>query len=175
MYHVYIHHVLNFFLLPFPSRFRRLRVVRRGGNVATAASPIDVDVLALGVLGVGELGLDLEGVGTEVVTLGLEQVGGQVLGAVAVEEAERSAEGRSGDTPEGTLGDDVPPAGLGLVDGLVEEVGEEEVLEVGVLAVSAGDVLQEDGADDAATTPHEGDLGLLELPAVLLGSLSVDS
>lgn len=130
-----------------------------------------MDVLALGVLAAGVLGLDPERVRTEVVTLSLEQVRRQVLGAVAVEEAERSAEGRSGDTPESTLADDVPPAGLGLGDGLLEEVVEEQVLEVGVRAVGLGDVLKEDRADDAATTPHESNLGLLELPAVLLGSL----
>lgn len=130
-----------------------------------------MDVLALGVLLAGELGLDAEGVGTEVVTLGLEHVGGEVLGAVAVVEGEGGAEGRGGDTPEGTLGDDVAPAVLGLVDGAVEEVVKEQVLEVGVLAVSLGDLLEEDGTDDAATAPHEGDLGLLELPAVVLGSL----
>ena len=59
------------------------------------------------------------------------------------------------------------------MDSLVEEVVEEQVLEVGVGTVGLGDVLQEDGADNAASTPHEGDLGLLELPAVLLGSLRI--
>lgn len=130
-----------------------------------------MDVLALGEGLAGVLGLDVEGVGTEVVTLGLEQVGGQVLGAVAVVEAEGGGEGGSRNTPEGSLADDVTPAGLGVVNGLVEEVVEEEVLEVGVVAVSLGDVLEEDGADDAATTPHEGDGGLVELPLVLLGGV----
>lgn len=130
-----------------------------------------MDVLSLRVLLAGELGLDLEGVGTEVVTLSLEEVGGEVLGAVAVEPAESGAEGGGWDTEESGLGDDVSPAGLRLVDGLVEEVVEEEVLEVGVAAVSSGDVLQEDGSDDASSAPHEGNGWLVELPAVLLGSL----
>lgn len=145
--------------------------VGRGGHVTTTAGPVDVDVLALGVVLVGVLGLDAEGVGTEVVTLGLQQVGREVLGAVAVVEAEGSAEGRERDTPEGGLANNVSPAALSVVDGLVEEVVEQEVLEVGVVAVSVGDVLEEDGADDAATTPHEGNGGLVQLPAVLLGSL----
>ena len=63
------------------------------------------------------------------------------------------------------------PARLSLVDGLVEEVVEEQVLEVGVAAVGLGDVLKEDGADDAATTPHEGNFWLVQLPLVLLGGL----
>ena len=147
--------------------------VGRSGHVTTTAGPVDVDVLALGVLVVGELGLDLEGVGTEVVTLGLEEVGGEVLGTVTVVEGQGGAEGRGGDTPEGTLGDNVAPAVLGSVDGLVEEVVEEQVLKVGVAAVGVGDVLEEDGADDASTAPHEGNVGLVELPAVLLGGLIV--
>lgn len=149
----------------------RLSSVGGSRDVTATAGPVDVDVLALGVLLAGVLRLDAEGVGTEVVTLGLEHVGGEVLGAVAVVEGQSGAEGRGGDTPEGTLGDNVAPAVLGGVDGVVEEVVEEKVLEVGVAAVGLGDVLEEDRADDAATAPHEGDLGLLELPAVLLGSL----
>jgi hypothetical protein len=57
------------------------------------------------------------------------------------------------------------------VDSLVEEVVEKQVLEFGVAAVRLGDVLQENGANDAATTPHERNLGLVQLPLVLLGGL----
>ena len=130
-----------------------------------------MDVLAFLVLLAGKLWLDAEGVGTEVVTLGLEHVGWEVLGSETVVEGERGGEGWCWDTPESTLGDDVTPAWLRLVDGLVEEVVEQQVLEVWVGAVGLGDVLEENRADDAATTPHQGDLGLLELPAVLFGSL----
>ena len=84
----------------------KLSVVGGGRNVATPSCPVDVDVLALLVLLVGEFGLDAEGVRTEVITLGLQQVGGQVLGAVTVVEAEGGAESGRGDTPESTLGDD---------------------------------------------------------------------
>lgn len=140
-------------------------------DVSTTASPVDVSVGADGVLVAGELGLDLEGVGTEVVTLGLEQVGGQVLGAVTVEPRQGGGEAGGGDSEKGGLGDDVSPAGLSLVDSLVEEVVEEQVLQLGVVAVSSSDVLQEDGADDATTSPHESDGRLVKLPAVLLGGL----
>jgi len=132
-----------------------------------------VDVLALGEVGVGVFRLDAEGVGTEVVTLSLQQVGRKLLGAVAIVEAEGGAEGRSGDTPESGLADDVSPSLLGVVDGLVEEVVKQEVLQVRVLAVRVGDVLQEDGADDAATTPHQGDGWLVQLPVVLLSGLGI--
>lgn len=149
----------------------RLSNVGRGRHVATTAGPVDVDVLALGQVGADEFGLDTEGMSTEVVTLRLQQVGGQVLGAVAVVEAQRSGEGRGGNTPEGTLADNMSPAVLGVVDSLVEEVVEQQVLELRVLAVGTGDVLQEDGADNATTAPHESDGGLVQLPAILLGGL----
>ena len=132
-----------------------------------------MDPFVLGILLAGILGLDLEGVCTEIVALGLQQVGGKIGGAVTVEEAEGSREGRQRDSPKSGLGHDISPAGLGLVDGLVEEVAEEEVLQVVVLAVGGGDVLEEDGADNAASAPHEGDGWLVELPLELLGSLEL--
>ena len=155
----------------FPSIPRHLCHVGGGRDVTTTASPVNVDILALGEVLVGELGLDAEGVGTEVVTLGLQQVGGQVLGAVAVVEAESSGEGGQRDTPHSGLGDNVSPARLSVGDGLGEELIEEQVLKVGVVAVGVGDVLQEDGADNAATAPHKGDGRLVELPAILLGGV----
>lgn len=130
-----------------------------------------MDVLALGEVFVGVLGLDAESVGTEVITLGLQQVGGKVLGAVAVVEAEGSGEGRQRNTPESSLAHNVTPAALGGVNGLGEELIEQQVLEVGVVAVSVGDILEENGADNAATTPHEGDGRLVQLPVVLLSGL----
>jgi hypothetical protein len=74
----------------------------------------------------------------------LEQVGGNNSTAVPVEESESSAEGRSGDTPEDSLGDDAPPSGLCIVDSLVEEVVEEEGFEFRVLPVRFGNVTKED-------------------------------
>lgn len=64
-----------------------------------------MDVLALWVVVVDEFRLDAEGVSAEVITLGLEEVGRQVLGAVTVVEAQGCAESGGGNTPEGTLGD----------------------------------------------------------------------
>lgn len=155
--------VSSSFLITIPA-VPFLCVVGRCRNVTATAGPVDVDVLASRVLVALLAGLDAEGVGTEVVTLSLEEVGGEVLGPVAVKEGQSGAEGGSGHAPESTLGDNVSPAGLGFVNGLVEEVVEEEVLEVGVGSVRLGDVLQEDGADDTSTTPHESNLGLVELP-----------
>jgi hypothetical protein len=157
-----------FFTLLSP---RHLCHIGGGRDVTATASPVNVDVLALGEVLVGELRLNTESVGTEVVTLGLQQIGGQVLGAVAVVEAESSGEGRQRNTPDSRLGDNVSPARLSGGDGLGEELIEEQVLKVGVVAVGVGDVLQEDGADNAATAPHEGDGRLVELPVVFLGGV----
>lgn len=152
---------------------RSLCSVGGGRNVAAAASPVDVDVLSFRILLASELWLDTESVGTEVVTLCLEHVGWKILRSDTVVEGKGGREGWCWDTPESALGDDVTPAWLRLVDGLVEEVVEEQVLEVWVGAVGLGDVLQEDRADDAASTPHECDLWLLELPAVFFGGLNI--
>lgn len=130
-----------------------------------------MNILALWEIGASELRLDAEGVGAKVVTLSLEQVGGEVSGAVSIVEAQSSAESGCGDTPESTLADSVSPAILGLVNSLDEELIEEQVLKVRVLAVGTGNVLEEDRADNATTAPHESDGGLVQLPAVLLGSL----
>jgi hypothetical protein len=64
-----------------------------------------VDILALGVGLAGEFGLNAESVGTEVITLGLEKVGGKILGSVSVVERKSRAEGGSRNAPESALGD----------------------------------------------------------------------
>jgi len=57
------------------------------------------------------------------------------------------------------------------VDGLVEEIVVQQVLQVGVAAVCLGDILEENGADNAATAPHERDFGFVQLPVILLASI----
>jgi hypothetical protein len=148
-----------------------LSSVRRGRNIATTAGPVDVNILALRILFACELRLNAESVGAEIVTLCLEHVRWEVLSPDAIVEGQGGGEGGCWDTPERALGDDVTPARLRLVDGLVEEVIKEQVLEVGVCAICLGDILKEDGSDDTATTPHQSDLWLLELPVVFLGGL----
>lgn len=76
-----------------------------------------MDVLASLKLGVLLSGEDIERVRTEVVTLGLEDVGRNDLAPVTVQERKGRRESGSGDTPENGLSDDTPPAGLSLVDG----------------------------------------------------------
>ena len=106
---------------------------------------------------------------TEVITLGLEQIGREILGSISVIERQRRAERRRGNTPQRTLSNDIPPTRLRIMNSLVKEVIKQEVLQIRVRAVRLCDVLEEDGADDAAAAPHERNLGLVELPAVFLG------
>ncbi len=122
----------------------RLRVVGRGRHVAATASPVDVSVCSFWVVLVGVFWLDYEGVGTEVISLSLQQVGRQILGPVAVEEGQGGAESRCWDTRLSTEGNDVSPTLLSIVNGFVEEVVEQQVLEVGIGTVGSGDILQED-------------------------------
>lgn len=146
-----------------------LSAVGTGRDTSTSSSPVGVVVLALGVL-VGALSWEhTESVGTEVVSLGLEETGGEDFCAVAVVEGQGSREGGEWDTEQDTLCNDSSPSVLSLVDGLVEEVVEEQVLELWGLAVGVGDVLEEDGSDDAATSPHGGNVAVVELPSLLLG------
>jgi hypothetical protein len=114
-------------------------------------------ILVRWVLLAGKFGLDLESVRAEVISLRLEQVCGQVLGAVTVKPAEGSAESWSWYTEKCSLGHDVSPAWLSLVDSLVEEVIEKKILKIRVFPISRRDILQENGSNDAATTPHERD------------------
>jgi len=101
-------------------------------------------VLALRIFRAGKFGLNLESMSAKVISLRLQKIRRQILGAIAVIEAEGGAESRRGDTPFGSACDDISPSILGFVNGLIEEVIEQKVFEVGVLAVGTGDVLEED-------------------------------
>jgi hypothetical protein len=125
-----------------------------------------MDIISNLVFLICELWLDLKGMCAKVISLRLQEVGWEILCSIAIEPRQRRAERRGWDAEEGGLGDDVSPAWLRLVDGFVEEVGEQQVFEIWVGAVSLGDVLEEDGTDDAAAAPHEGDGWLVELPLV---------
>lgn len=154
--------------------------------------------------------LDPEGVCAEVITLCLQQVGGQVLGTVTVVEAESGAESGSGDTPESTLGDNASRKSVqnfGFMDwqvthslhpacalwiALLKKSSKSKFSRSGLARylvillrrtldlrmfgnLRLSDVLQEDGPDNASTTPHERNFGLVQLPVVLLSGLIVVS
>jgi hypothetical protein len=86
-------------------------------------------------------------VSTEVITLSLEEGSRELSSPVAIEEGESSGESRCRDSRDGSLSHNSSPAWLSLVDSLVEEIIEEQVLESWVLAVSIGDVAEEDAVE----------------------------
>ena len=78
-------------LTPLPSNSpSHLSIVRRGRDVAATTGPVDMNILAFWIFLVGELRLDAEGVGAEVVALRLKQVGWKILGAQTVVEGQSS-------------------------------------------------------------------------------------
>lgn len=93
-------------------------------------------VFAFRILGTRVFRLDLKGMGAKVVSLCLQKVGRQILSAIAVIEAEGGAKSWGWDSPERAFAHDVSPTWLCLVDGLVEEVIKEQILQVRVLTVS---------------------------------------
>lgn len=92
-------------------------------------------VFAFGILGTRVFRLDHKGMGAKVVSLCLQKVGRQILSAIAVIEAESGAKSWGWDSPERAFAYDISPTWLCLVDGLVEEVIKEQILQVRVLAV----------------------------------------
>jgi len=101
-------------------------VITGGRNVTTASSPVDVNVLVGLEFGVLLSGKDTEGVGAEVITLSLQDVGRDDLASVTVQEGESRRESRSWNTPENGLSDDAPPAVMCLLYSMDEEFVEEE-------------------------------------------------
>jgi hypothetical protein len=132
-----------------------------------------MDILAFWVFLAGKFGLNLKGVCPKVISLCLKQVGGQILGAIAVEPAEGSTESWSWYAKKCSLRDDISPAWLSLVDSLVEEVVKEKILEIWILSIRCSDILQENGSNDTASTPHECNRGLVKFPFVFLSSLVI--
>lgn len=130
-----------------------------------------MNVLSIWVFLGSELWLDLESVSTEVISLSLEEVGWEILGTVTIEPRQSSAESWGWNAHKSSLGNNISPSWLGLVDGLVEEVVEQQVLQVIIGTVSSGDVLEENGSDNASTSPHQSNGWLVKLPLEFLGSL----
>ena len=91
----------------------------------------------------------LVGVRAEVVALGLQQVGGQAFGGVAVEEGNRGSHAGHGDAAFDGFGDDSAPCGQAVFQYAFEiGVGTQEH-QIGIGFVCVADVAQERAADDA--------------------------
>src|SRR5205814_928560 len=89
------------------------------------------------------------------------------VAAIAVEIREGASEPGNWKPQLGRLGDDVPPARLGLANGSREKRVEEQVFEARVPVERPLDVFQEPGADDAASAPQERNVAVVQLPLEL--------
>jgi len=98
-----------------------LGVVGGAGDLAAGAGPVGVDEFASWLVDA------LVGVCAEVVALGLEQVGGETLGTVAVKEGQGRGECGGGDAECDGVGEGLAPRILIGVDGGGEEAVEEEI------------------------------------------------
>ena len=106
--------------------------------------------------------------GAEEVALGLEQVGGQALAAVAVVVLQACGHAGSGNSVLHRHAKHVAPALLSLGE-FAGEVGiEQDVGDGGVLVERLLDLAEEHAADDAAAPPHQGDAAVVQVPSVLL-------
>ena len=112
------------------------------------AGPVGVEELSPGTVGA------LIGVGSEVVTLGLEHVGRQPLGPIAVIVLEGGSHRRCGDSVGDSLADDVPPSLLSLRELALEIRVEQDVGDVGIPVEGFLYLSEEYAADDALSLIH---------------------
>ena len=125
--------------------------------------PLAVELLIEGLIHA------LVGVGAEIVPLGLQEVGGESLAAVAVVVGEGRAELRH--RQPHLRGDDdcLPPGVLRLLGRFGKVAVEEQILQVFVLVERLFDPVQELGPNDAAAAPEHGTVAVVEGPVVFLG------
>jgi len=140
---------------------RQLDDISVGGSGTTVAGPVGVEELTLGLIGT------LVGVGTEIVALSLDHVGGSASTTETIVVGKTSRDGGSRDTVGGGLDDNTAPANSAVLDLGSEELVEEQVGEIGVLLEGLEDVLEVLGADDATTAPHESDTTVVKIPLEL--------
>src|SRR5690554_519598 len=106
-----------------------LHVIGGGGSSSTSSGPVGVEELTTRFVDA------LIGMRTKVIALGLQQVGGQALTAVAIEIVECGGNSGSGDAVHYSSGHYTTPAVLCLVHHILKEGIEQEVGQVFVLVV----------------------------------------
>lgn len=113
-----------------------LSIVCAGRNIPSVTGPVGVDKFAWGRQ-------KLIGVGTEVITLGLNEIGWSTFRAEAVKEGQGRAECWSSYAGQGSLGHHLTPRVLALQDFSLEEVIKEKVGKFAVLVEGFFDVTKE--------------------------------
>src|SRR6056297_2052122 len=103
----------------------------------------------------------LVGVCTEVIALGLQQVGRQAAAAIAVVKIEGRGHSRHGNSQLDSLGGDPAPGGLVIFNKLPKVVVQQQIRQVGAALEGLLDIAQKDTADNAAFAPHHGYLPVI--------------
>ena len=139
-------------------------IISSGDGVSAFTGPVGVEELSARAVG------PFICVGSEIIPLGLQQVGGKPRGTVAVIVFKGRGKCRSGNAGSNGGGEYPPPAILGGSEFLAELRIEQDIGDVWILVESFLDLAEEDTADDASAPPHKGDSTIVEIPSVLLGS-----
>jgi len=134
-----------------------LKIVSSRGDVAASAGPIRVHKFARSLQ-------ELVRVRAEVVTLGLDQISRQAGASVAIVEGEGSAEARQRYAEQNSIGHRLTQRAFAFVDLASEEVVEEKIGELGILGERLLDVAQELTSNDAASSPHERNASVVQIP-----------
>lgn len=118
--------------------------------------PFGVGEFASGFVGA------LVGVGSKIVTLGLGEVLGQAVAAVAVEVVERGAEGRNRDAQLGCGDQHFPPGILPVQNRLLELGSQQQVGQSRIFVKGMFDLAEEACSNDAAALPDPGTFAQIE-------------
>jgi len=125
------------------------------------ASPIGVEELATRLVNT------FISVGTEVITLSLEEISRQTSSAIAIVIGKSGGDGRNRDAIEESSRSNTPPASLGRLQLGTEERVQQQVGKGGVSIECLLDATEEFGTDDAATSPHQRDSTEVQVPLKL--------
>ena len=111
----------------------------------------------------------LVGVGTERISLSLDEIRREASGSEGVVERECGRGRGDRDSCSDRSADRPAPSRLGLCHGIAEEPLEEEIREVGIRAIRRGDGGEEPRPDDASGSPERGDGAGVEAPTEFIG------
>ncbi len=125
---------------PVPRACLSLSVIGGRRDSASASGPVRMNPLARG-------SFKLIGMGSKVVSLGLEEIRRNASGAEAVVKGEGRRETGGGDTQEDGLAHNTPEGGDAAVDGIREEGVQEEIRKLRIHLVRLCDFTKKDAVE----------------------------
>ncbi len=105
--------------------------------------------------------------GSEVVALGLQQVGRQTGTAIAVVVSQRGGKRGHRYAELDRIHNDIAPGRLRRLDGFLEIRVQQQVLQIAIRVEGLFDALEEYRADDTATSPQQRNIAEIERPIML--------